>query len=102
MGFSFPSVALSQTKFDTLGLRQYVKPLRLFPNLNTITNTADQTCSLFKIPQLPHWLSSALPRDRLRNCVTAREARAKAKTGIFPLRHSALIRYPHLKGASCY
>lgn len=49
-------------------LRGYLNPLRLFANLNRITDTSSQTCSPFEIQQLLDWLSSYYSLQCLCNC----------------------------------
>lgn len=49
-------------------LRGYLNPLRLFANLNRITDTSGQTCSPFEIQQLLDWLSSHYSLQCLCNC----------------------------------
>ena len=76
----------------------------LFANLNRITDTSGQTCSPFEIRQLPDWISSPLCHYCLHclgNC-RGGPARPKQRWVSFHYSAPALIRYPHLKGVSCY
>ncbi len=84
-------------------LREYVKPLCLFANLNSITDAGGQTCSLFLNLTAPRlaFISTVSLLSPLSVQLLERP-RPKQRWVSFHYSAPSLIHYPHLKGVSCY